>query len=54
MSTMIASKTEERVSDAIKSQQNGHNCNKSEQLQLEDINDNNNDEVSRQRVTRVP
>lgn len=41
----IASKTEEQVFDASKPQQNGRNCNKSEELQLEDINDNNNDET---------
>lgn len=54
MSTTIANKTEERIFDTSKSQQNGRNCNKTEELQLEDINDNNNDEVSRQRVTRAP
>ncbi|XP_029177412.1 monocarboxylate transporter 7 isoform X1 [Nylanderia fulva] len=43
MSTMIASKTQEQVSDVNKPQQNGRN--KSEELQLEDINDNNNDET---------
>lgn len=45
MSTTIANKTEEQISDASKPQQNGRNCNKSEELQLEDINDNNNDET---------
>lgn len=54
MSTTIANKTEEQIFDASKLQQNGRNCNKIEELQLEDINDNNNDEVSRRRVTRAP
>lgn len=46
MSTTVG-KAEEQVSlsDASKPQQNGHERNKSEELQLEDINDNNNDEV---------
>jgi len=37
---------EQRVTDAGKPLQNGHGCNKGEELQLEDANDNNNDEVS--------
>ncbi|KAM0729684.1 Monocarboxylate transporter 14 [Formica fusca] len=45
MSTTIANKTEEQIFDASKLQQNGRNCNKIEELQLEDINDNNNDET---------
>ncbi|XP_072755176.1 monocarboxylate transporter 12 isoform X1 [Anoplolepis gracilipes] len=45
MSTVIASKTEEQIFDTSKSQQNNRNCNKIEELQLEDINDNNNDET---------
>lgn len=44
MSATQASKVDEQVS-ANKPQQNGRGCNKSEELQLEDINDNNNDEV---------
>lgn len=43
MSTAV-NKVEEQVS-ASKPQQNGHERNKSEELQLEDMNDNNNDEV---------
>lgn len=54
MSMTIANKTEEQIFDASKLQQNGRNCNKIEELQLEDINDNNNDEVSQRRVTRAP
>jgi len=38
-------KVDEQISDASKPQKNGHERNKSEELQLEDINDNNNDEV---------
>lgn len=49
MSTIIAGKTEEQISKASKSQQNDRN--KIDELQLEDINDNNNDEVSRHRVS---
>ncbi|KAL6444680.1 hypothetical protein ACFW04_002041 [Cataglyphis niger] len=45
MSTTIANKTEERIFETSKSQQNSRNCNKTEELQLEDINDNNNDET---------
>lgn len=44
MSTTVG-KVEEQVSDVNKPQQNGHEHNKNEELQLEDINDNNNDEV---------
>ncbi|XP_011263721.1 monocarboxylate transporter 12 [Camponotus floridanus] len=43
MSTIIASKTEEQISNASKSQQNDRN--KIDELQLEDVNDNNNDET---------
>ncbi|XP_071560079.1 monocarboxylate transporter 12 isoform X2 [Temnothorax nylanderi] len=43
MSTTVG-KVEEQVSDASKPQQNGHE-RKSEELQLEDVNDNNNDET---------
>lgn len=46
MSTTMASKVNEQVSDTSKPLQNGRGCNKSEELQLEDINDNNNDEVN--------
>ncbi|XP_032667087.1 monocarboxylate transporter 12 isoform X1 [Odontomachus brunneus] len=42
--TQASSKVDEQVS-ANKPQQNGHGCNKSEELQLEDVNDNNNDET---------
>jgi len=47
MSTMTATTKmdEQRISDAGKPLQNGHGCNKGEELQLEDANDNNNDEV---------
>jgi len=51
MSTIIASKTEEQISNASKLQQNDRN--KIDELQLEDVNDNNNDEVSRQRAPYI-
>lgn len=38
-------KVDDQISDASKPQQNGHETNKSEELQLQDVNDNNNDEV---------
>ena len=44
MSTTV-DKVDDQISDANKPQQNGHENNKSEELQLEDVNDNNNDEV---------
>ncbi|XP_018047910.1 PREDICTED: monocarboxylate transporter 10 isoform X2 [Atta colombica] len=44
MSTTV-DKVDDQISDANKPQQNGHENNKSEELQLEDVNDNNNDET---------
>ncbi|KAH0955530.1 hypothetical protein HN011_010929 [Eciton burchellii] len=47
MSTMTATTKmdEQQITDAGKPLQNGHGCNKGEELQLEDANDNNNDET---------
>ncbi|XP_014487210.1 PREDICTED: monocarboxylate transporter 12-like [Dinoponera quadriceps] len=45
MSTAQAGKVDEQVSACKPKQLNGRGCNKSEELQLEDINDNNNDEA---------